>query len=88
LKFLSSIPRPEFDLERGLAPNPAPLTAQLPLKRHQARIARPALQQHGVQNDRLVPAGVAAGAYVMEDAQVLGTGRNQGWWISVLRRKA
>jgi hypothetical protein len=66
-----SIPGPQFHIERGLAPRSASLATQLPFERHQPRVARPPLQQRRVWNDRLVPAGMAAGAHKMEDAQVL-----------------
>jgi DNA-binding transcriptional MerR regulator len=68
---LFSVPRPELHLEQGPAPHPAFAAAQLPLERHEARVARPPLQQRRVRNDRLVPAGVAARAHQVEDAQVL-----------------
>jgi hypothetical protein len=64
------VPRPKFYIQRGLAPHTAFSAAQLPLERHQARVARPPLQQRRVRNNRLVPAGVAARAHQMKDAQV------------------
>jgi hypothetical protein len=42
--FLNSIAWPEFHIERGLASNRAPLTAQMPFKRRQARVTGPTLQ--------------------------------------------
>jgi hypothetical protein len=76
-----SIPRPQFHLKRRPAPGPALSAAQLAFEVGQAGIAGPAMQQRRVRNDRLVPAGMAAGAYVMEDAQVLeaeGVARRHG----------
>jgi hypothetical protein len=60
-----------FHVERGLAPRPAFPAAQLPFERHQARVAGPVLQQLCVRNDRLVPAGTAARAHQVENAQIL-----------------
>src|SRR5262249_49671736 len=76
-----SIARPKFDIERGLAAYAAFLAAQLPFERHEARVAWPALQQRHVWDDGLVPAGMAAGAHKVEDAQVLeaeGVARRHG----------
>src|SRR5262249_27937784 len=42
---LSSITRPEFDIERGFAANAAFLAAQLPFERHQACVTGPTLQK-------------------------------------------
>ena len=78
---LSSIARPQFHVERGLSSRPASLTAQLPFERHQARVTRPALQEPRVRDDRLVPAGMAAGAHKVEHPQVLeaeGVARRHG----------
>jgi bifunctional non-homologous end joining protein LigD len=47
------------------------LAAQLPFERHQARVTRPALLERRVRDYRLVPAGLAARAHKVEDAQVL-----------------
>ena len=69
--FCISIARPQFHVERGLAAHAASLAAQLAFERHQARVARPPLQQHHIRNDCLVRARVAAGAHQVEGAQVL-----------------
>ena len=68
---LSLVPRPKLHVERSLPSRPAFLAAQLPLERHEAHIAGPSLQQCGVRNDRLVPAGVAVRAHLVEHAQIL-----------------
>ena len=67
----NSIAWPKLDIERSLTSCSASLAPQLPLKRQQARIAGPPLQQPRVRDDRLVPAGMAAGTYLVENAQIL-----------------
>jgi len=79
--FLTSIARPKFHLERGLAPRAAFLATQLPFQIDQARVAGAALLQLRIRNDGLVPAGMAARAYLVEDAQILeaeGVARRHG----------
>ena len=71
--FLDSISRSKLHLERGLAPRPTLPAAQLPLKRDQACVAGPPLQQRRVRNDILVPAGMAACAHQVEHAQIFET---------------
>jgi hypothetical protein len=86
-QLLNSIARPEFHIERGLASRPALPAAQLPLKRHEARVTGPPLQQRRVRNEGLVPAGMAARAHQVEDAQVLeaeGVARRHGRACSFL----
>jgi hypothetical protein len=80
-QFLNSIARPKFHIERGPAARTAFPAAQLPLERYQARIPGPPLQQPRDRDDRFVPAGVAARAHQVEDAQVLeaeGVARRHG----------
>jgi predicted nuclease of predicted toxin-antitoxin system len=68
-----SIAWPKFHIKRGLAPRSALPAAQLPLERHEARVAGPPLQQRRVRNDILVPAGMAARAHQVEHAQIFET---------------
>jgi uncharacterized protein (DUF433 family) len=86
-QFLNSVARPEFHIERGAAPGAAFSAEQLPLKRHEARVPGTALQQRRVRNDGLVPAGVAARAHQVKDAQVFeaeGVARRHGRACSFL----
>ena len=70
-RFLNSIARPKFHADRGLAPCPTLPAAQRPLERHEAGIAGPPLQQRGVRDGGLVPAGGTARAQQVESAHVL-----------------
>jgi len=71
--FVFLIAQPKFHVERGLAPRSAFPAAQLPLERHEARVAGPPLQQRRVRNDLLMPAGMAARAHQVEHAQIFET---------------
>ena len=71
--FLNSISRSKLHIKRRLAPRPALPAAQLPLERHEARVAGPPLQQRHVRNDILMPAGMAARAHQVEHAQIFET---------------
>ena len=68
---LNSVPRPEHDLERGSASRAALSAPQLLFERHQARMARPTLQQHSIRNESFVRASVTARHHQVEDAQIL-----------------
>lgn len=85
--FLNSIARPEFNIERGIAPRPAVPAVQLRLKRDEARVAGPPLQQGRIWDDGLVRAGVTARTHQVERAQVLeaeGVARRHGRACSFL----
>ena len=70
---MNSIARPEFRIERRLAPRPAVPAAQLPLQRHEARVAGSPLQEDHIWNDSLVTTRVTARAHLVEHAQIFET---------------
>src|SRR5689334_12483897 len=61
----------KFHIKRALAPCAAAPAPKLPLEGHEARVAGAPLQQRGVRNDGLVPAGMAARAHQVEGTKVL-----------------